>query len=378
MATKFRIAALIAPALFFTTCYLSLGTSVFAASPSSALLKAKQQAEAEGYIFVTGHDEIVEKAKKEGKLRVLSAQEPVSTKAMVIAFNKKYPFIDVNVKEVTGLETYQRILLEMKAGLAKNWDVNYLAWDSYAEYLPYLKKFDILGMTEQGVLQIPSKMIDPVHRHVVALQSNVHIVAYNRELIPSDKVPNTWEDFLKPELKGKKFSLDVRAKALPALVPVWGLEKVLDMARKLAAQNPIWYQGETRVRAQLSIGEVSLIHGPNYKGVRRQQEKDVRKVIEYKVTEPVPARLSEAEAILGAAANPHAGLLWLEFQASPEGQRILDETDIAASLLSPGSAHEQLTRGKKVSIVAWDHFQKVGEYEKKIVEALGFPRAATK
>jgi ABC-type Fe3+ transport system substrate-binding protein len=350
----------------------------YSATAISTLLNAKQQAETKGYIFLTSHEEIVERAKKEGKLRVLSSQEPVSTKAMVAAFNRKYPSIEVNVEEVNALGTYQRILQEMKAGLAKNWDVNYLAWDSYAEYLPFLKKFDILGMAEQGVLQIPSKMVDPIHRHVVALQSNIHIVAYNKELISSDKVPNTWEDFLKPEFQGKKFALDVRAKALPPLVPVWGLEKVLDMARKLAAQKPIWYQGESRVRAQLAAGEFSLLHGPNYKGVIRQQKKDARKVIEYKVTEPVPARLSEAEAILAATANPHAALLWLEFQAGPEGQRILDNTDIAASILSLGSVHEQLTRGKRVSTVGWEHFQRVGEYEKKIVEALGFPSADTK
>ena len=108
--------------------------------------------------------------------------------------------------------------------------------------------------------------------------------------------------------------------------------------------------------------------------MKKYQEKDVRKTIEYKLTEPVPVRLSEAQAILAAAANPHAGLLWLEFQASPEGQKILDQETLAASLLSPGSVHEQLTRGKNVSLVGWDHFRKTGDYEKKIVEALGFPR----
>ena len=99
------------------------------------------------------------------------------------------------------------------------------------------------------------------------------------------------------------------------------------------------------------------------------------KVIEYKLLEPVPARLSEAQAILGAAANPHAGLLWLEFEASHEGQKILDQIDTTASLFSPGSVNEQLTRGKKLSIVAWDHFQKTGNYSKRIIEAMGFPRA---
>src|SRR5215813_4102714 len=49
---------------------------VIAASTSPALLKTKQEAEARGYIFETSHDEIVAKAKKEGKLRVITSLEP--------------------------------------------------------------------------------------------------------------------------------------------------------------------------------------------------------------------------------------------------------------------------------------------------------------
>jgi hypothetical protein len=126
------------------------------------------------------------------------------------------------------------------------------------------------------------------------------------------------------------------------------------------------------------MGEVGLAWGVNYKSVRNHQEKDARKVLEYKLVEPIPARLTEAQAVLGTAAHPHAALLWLEFEAGPEGQKILDQTDLAASILSPGSIHEQLTRGKKVSIVAWDHFEKTGDYSKRIIEAMGFPRVEEK
>ncbi|MBI2985375.1 MAG: ABC transporter substrate-binding protein [Deltaproteobacteria bacterium] len=353
------------------------GPTAYSATASPALLKAKQQAEANGYLFFTSHNDIVEMAKKEGKLRVLASQYGDTLKAIVNAFRKKYPFIDVKAEEVAGTETYQRMLAEMKTGLA-NWDVNYLGWDSYTQYLPYMKKVDILGMAEQGVLQIPPKMIDPVQRNIVALQSNAGVVIYNSELISSEKVPNTLEDFLKPEFKGRKFALDVRSPAIPALVPFWGLEKVLDIARKLVAQEPIWYRGSSRAVTMVSMGEVGPVYGINYATVKRNQEKDVRKVLQYKVVEPVPARLTEAQAILATAANPHAGLLWLELEASPEGQKIIDQVAIQASLLSPGSVHEQLTRGKKVSLVDWDHFQKTGDYEKKIVEALGFPRADRK
>ncbi len=103
-------------------------SSAFAATPSSSasLLKAKQDAEAKGYVFHTSREEIVERAKKEGKLRVFSSQEPPSIKAMAAAFKQKYPFIDVQANELIGLENYQRMLTEMKAGFAK-WDVNYMA-----------------------------------------------------------------------------------------------------------------------------------------------------------------------------------------------------------------------------------------------------------
>jgi hypothetical protein len=42
-----------------------------AATPSSALLTAKKEAESKGYAFFTDREEIVTKAKKEAKLRVL-------------------------------------------------------------------------------------------------------------------------------------------------------------------------------------------------------------------------------------------------------------------------------------------------------------------
>ena len=349
-----------------------------AAAPNAALQKAKQAAEAKGYVFFTNHDEIVERAKKEGKLRVQSSQEPRAIKAMAEAFKKKYPFIDIRAEELIGLENYQRMLQEMKAGLAKTWDVNYVAFDFYSEFLPFQKKFDLLGMAEQGVLQITPKLVDPVNRHVVAVQSNMQVIAYNKELMPAGKLPDTWEGFLRPDFKGRKFALDVRPKMLGALVPLWGIEKTVDMARKLAAQEPIWFRGEQGLMTFMIAGEIGLCLGPNYKSVKLIQEKDTRKVLEYKVIEPVPARLTEAEAVLNTAANPHAGLLWLEFQASPEGQKILDDVDLAASILSPGSVHEQLTRGKPLSVLAWEHYTKMAQYEEELVKAYGFPRPEKK
>jgi len=356
---------------------LTLGSgNCWAAAASASLAKAKQDAEAKGFTFLTNREEILAKAKKEGRIRVLSSQDPEAIKAMSAAFKKKYPFIDARIEEIGGMENYQRILQEMKAGLAKTWDANYLAFDFYSEFVPYQKKFDILGMAEQGVLQISPKLVDPMNRSVVAIQSNMQVIAYNKEMISGDKVPESWEGFLAPEFKGKKFLLDVRPKPLAALVPLWGLEKTVEFAKKLAAQQPIWYRGEARQLTQKTAGEYPLILGPNYKSAKATR--DPRAVLEIKVVEPVPARFSEVQAVLNAAANPHAALLWLEFQASSEGQKILDDVDLAATIHTPGSVHERLTRGKKVSILAWEHFPRMGKYEEEIIKAYGFPRAEAK
>jgi len=369
--------AYIFAAAYVMASWLDAGSVFAGAAPSASMLKAKKEAEANGYIFFTEHNEIVARAKKEGKVKIFSGQDPKSLKAITEAFKKKYPFIDVRAEGIDGTEIYQRMLQEMKAGLAK-WDVNYVAFDFYNEYLSLQKKFDMLGMAQQGVLNMSPNMVDPVNRHIVALQSNIQVVAYNKEVIAPDKVPATWEDFLKPEFKDKKLATDVRPKNLAALVPAWGLEKTLDYGKKLAAQNPVWLRGDAQIVTYLMTGQFAIALGPNYKTIERVKPKDLKGVLGYKVVEPIPTRISETEAILASAENPHAALLWLEFEASPEGQKILDKIDLAASIFSPDSVHGRMTQGKNISLVAWEHSLKMELYEQDLVKAFGFPRAERK
>jgi ABC-type Fe3+ transport system substrate-binding protein len=365
--------------LILLAILLLFNSGAFAAAASPSLAKAKQDAEAKGYIFESNHDEIVAKAKKEGKLRVLSTMETAVVKVMRDSFKKKYPFIDVQVQELGSVEENQRFLLELKAGMVKAWDVNRAYTDFYDQYSPYQKKFDILGMAEHKVLAIPPKLVDPQLRNLVTIGSNITVVAFNKKMISAEKVPDRWEDFAKPEFKGKKFVLDIRPLPLGMLVPALGLEKVIELAKQFKAQEPIWGRGHTRLIASLQAGEYPLFLGPNFGAVRRAQLKDPTGVIGYKIPEPIPVRLHEANGVLANAAYPYAGLLWLEFQASPEGQKIMDEHwPYGASLFAPGSVQEGVTRGKKLSIIDWNHYTKLDDYLNKAVEAMGFPTASIK
>ena len=362
--------------LLLATIVLNLSSPApaYSAAAGSAIQKAKQEAEAKGFIFETSRDEIIAKAKKEARLHVLTSLEMEALKPISEAFKKKYPFIDLRAEEIAGTDTYQRMILEMKASTARGWDVNYLTTDFYDDYLPYQKKFDILGMAQHGVLQMAAGMIDPVNRNIVCYATNTQVVAYNKKLISEDKVPNTWEDFLKPEFKGRKFLVDIRPQEVANLVPVWGLEKTLQFARAIAAQNPTWIRGHARTLAAMAVGEYPMLLGANLNSTKRAIEKDRAGVLAYKVVEPIPIRIANHDAVFEKAASPYAGLLWLEFAGGPEVQKIVDR-DHKGSVFFPGTTPYQLTQGRKVALVGWEEGPKLEEWQKKIVEAFGFPKA---
>ena len=361
----------------FTFFLLAVLVPNYAVAASSELLKAKKDAEAKGYVFFATHDEIVGGAKREGKLRVSSGLEPPNFTPLIAAFKQKFPFItDVHVEEITT-DTFQKFLLEIRSGQAKEWDIIHIPLEFGKDYMPYLMKHDILGMAQQGVIKIDPRMVHSRERNIVGVTSAISAAAYNRKLIPEDRVPARWDDFLRPEFKGKKFVLDLVPRQLAGLVPAWGLEPTLDFARKLAAQQPIWGKGGARVTNSVATGEYSLYLGPNFSTVKRAMTKDPTGALSYRIVEPVVTNIGHhSTGTLKTANHPHAALLWLEFLASPEGQEIIDKYEpLKASLYTPGSVVAQEVRGKELSLVDWDHFTRLQEYMEKIVAASGFPKA---
>ena len=350
--------------------------STFAASASPAIAKAKSQAENMGYTFITSHDEILAGAKREGKLRVLNTLDGETTNQMIKAFKERYPFISVEGQEVTGTDGAQRFLLEVQAGAVKDWDVYHLPRDFFNKFTPYAKKIDILGMAQHGVVAIPVKMIDPKNRSVMVAASAIQAVVYNKNLIAPEKVPNTWEDFLKPEFKGRKFMIDIRPHGFGSLAAGMGIEWVQNYARKLKEQDPIWVRGYSRTLTAIVAGEYALHQQANYHSCMAVAQKDLTKALVCKVIEPIPVRLSEEEGILQNAAHPHAALLWFEFQAGPVGQKIIDKYEpLKSSIYAPGSELEKITRGKKVFVGDWSVYDNIDHWVEMTVQAFGLPKA---
>ena len=125
----------------------------------------------------------------------------------------------------------------------------------------------------------------------------------------------------------------------------------------------------------MAAGEYPMLLGANLSSSIRAIAKDKAGVIAFKVVEPVPVRIADHEAVFEQAESPYAGLLWLEFVASTEAQKFIEDNDNKGSIFAPGTTAYKLTHGKKLSLVAWEHSPKLEEYQKKVFEAFGFPKA---
>jgi ABC-type Fe3+ transport system substrate-binding protein len=159
-------------------------------------------------------------------------------------------------------------------------------------------------------------------------------------------------------------------------VPAWGIEKTLAFAKRIAAQSPVWVGGHSRAIGALLTGEHGVYLGANLTGTKRFMSKDVGGVLGYKMVEPIPIRIGDHEAVFDKADSPYAALLWLEFIASPEAQKLI-ESGYKGSIFSPETTAFQVAHARKVSLVDWQHYTKMQEYLRLVVEAYGFPKAET-
>jgi ABC-type Fe3+ transport system substrate-binding protein len=265
-------------------------------------------------------------------------------------------------------------LLEIKSGKTSEWDVIPVSADFASEYLPYLWKVDFSKMAKEKILQIPLATIDP-RQPTVASFSHFQVTAYNPRLIPAAQVPKTWDDLLKPQWKGRKIAADIRPSEIAALVPAWGLERTVEFARKLAAQDPIWVRGASRTLTSIIAGEIPMMAGPNFGSVKKIQVKDRTGLLQYVSLEPVPVRFGNAQAVLSSSQHRHAALLWIGWLLSADAQKIIDETQFGSSVHVSDSLVERELRGKKLSVVDWEHHQSMEKWIAKVLEAYGFPKA---
>jgi len=258
---------------------------------------------------------IVEAAKKEGELALWTASDLQQVTKMGQQFEKKYPFLKVNVYRSGAASLQSKIITESLAG-KHTWDVTNFSFET------------ILGLIERKLVakykspernMLYEDMMDS-EGYWTAIYPQPTILGYNTNHVKKNEVPRTYNDLLMPKWKGKKISIDNDGIGLLLGLSLgWGKERALSYLKQLAANEPIPGRGHSFRVQQIAAGEyfLTLAYANPIQAAKFQGAP-----VDWVVLEPAPVSLN-AIMLAERAPHPNAGKLYIDFILSREGQETL-------------------------------------------------------
>jgi iron(III) transport system substrate-binding protein len=318
-------------------------------------------------------DSILQGAKKEGKLSWSTNLEEPEVRELHKAFQKEFPFLTINYKRIMGGEQRQRILSEMQAGLFP-YDLMSIEEEAMDDFQKL--GFLIEPVNWQKIFGMDPRMVHP-NGFAVSVGNNPAGIYYNNKLVPKDRVPKTWADCYNPYFMNK-MSVDVRPTHMVSVMYAYGEDWALDYAKKLLANKPKWFRGNSLAVTMVASGEVVLScpasHGSWY---RASQGKTGYPVSFVFPEGPVAASREILLSPLKGAANPNAALLMTGWVAA-KGVKYLRTG--RESIFHPESElGAQIKKmGRPLKVADWDTSIRSEELMRRILEVWGFPKPERK
>jgi ABC-type Fe3+ transport system substrate-binding protein len=316
---------------------------------------------------------IVQGAKREGKLSWSTNLEEHEVREMHKVFQQEYPFIKINYKRIMGGEQRQRILSEMQAGLFP-YDMMSIedeAVDEFEKLNYMIDRFDW-----QKVLGVDARMVHP-KGYAVSVGNNPAGIYYHKKLVAKEKVPKRWSDCYDPYFMNK-MSADVRPTHMVSVMYGYGMEWTLDYAKKLLANKPKWFRGNSLAVTMVASGEVVLScpasHGSWYRASLGKPDYPVGFVFP---EGPIVASREILLSPMRGAPNLNAALLMAGWVAT-KGVKYLRTG--RESLFHPESElGAQIKKmGRELKVSDWDTATKTEELMNKILQVWGFPKPEKK
>jgi len=262
---------------------------------------------------------LIDGAKKEGKLAIYTSAQSDDMGALVSAFEKKYG-VKVDVWRAGSEKVLQRTVTEARGN---RYTVDIVETNGpELESISRERIFQAIKSPHHANL-IPAA-IRP-HGEWVGTRLNVFVQAYNTKLVKKEELPKTWDDLLHPRWKGR---LGIEADDqdwLAGVVSEIGEARGTKLFKDIVAANGISVRkGHTLLTQLVVSGEIPFaLTVYNYKA---EQLKDKGGPIDWYSIGTAIAR-PNGVGVAKAAPNPHAAILFYDFEISEEGQKILAGRD---------------------------------------------------
>lgn len=284
---------------------------------SGVVFAAPTRAQAPAAAAIT--PELIEAAKKEGKVAFYTAMDLTLAQRLGRSFEQSFPGITARVERSGAERVFTRIAQEFSSNIyavdvANTSDLAHVShWKRDGWLTPYLP--------EEVVKHYPKDYYDPEGFQIVT-RVLVSPFGYNTNLVKAEEAPKSFADLLDPKWAGKM------VKAHPAYSGTI-MNSTYQTARelgweyfeKLSKQRIMQVQSATDTPKKIALGERAImIDGAGYLIIQYKEKGDPVDIIYPAEGTPVATSPS---VLFKSAPNPNAGRLFQNWMHSREAQQIL-------------------------------------------------------
>lgn len=260
--------------------------------------------------------DIIAAAKKEGSVTVYHSANRRVVKALAEVYTKKYG-IKVNwTRKGTGGVT-RMFEAERLAGALK---CDAISVGDPSTFIRWKNENALMKYVSASTPGIYKKLVDP-DGYSVPDRADYMAISYSPKRVKKSEMPKSWLDIVKPEWKGRVATVDPAKSGpsrlwLAAMVEKFGW----DYFRKLAKLKPLLLKSYSTSAVALVSGEADIIV-PGNEGdalIRRNKGEPVGVIYP---KDGVVFRTGRV-GICAKAPHPNAAKLWIDLEASHEGQAL--------------------------------------------------------
>ncbi|HKH96926.1 MAG TPA: extracellular solute-binding protein [Beijerinckiaceae bacterium] len=273
-----------------------------------------------------GPPELIEAARKEGKLVFYTANFTEVEQEVIKAFNKRFPFVRVEMVRAPGGQLITRVKTEAAAGKLSADVIDHSDRGLMLEMADLFQDYAPPNAADY----LPEVLVSPKlwPRNTIGWS-----IAYNKELVKNP--PKSWQDLTKPEYGNGMIGQVIAPSGGTTWTRILFERQVLgeDYWAKQAQTKPVLYPSGAPASDALVRGEVSI--APLLYNIVWTKKRDGAPLEIFFPPEGVPVN-PYASGIPKTAANPNAAKLFLNWCLSAEGQTfMIKELGNLTSLKNP-------------------------------------------
>jgi iron(III) transport system substrate-binding protein len=263
---------------------------------------------------------IIDGAKKEGKLVVYTGVERAAARALVNAFQKKYPFVAAEPVRASSSKIATRLDAEIEADRVQG--------DVFEFSLLYLtislqRRGEVLKYESPEYAHFPADYADPGYWAATGVSSI--IILLNTRKVDEAKIPQSWWDLAKPFWKNKLTieNLEVSGTGYNWLLAIVNDQRLgWRFIEELGRNKPVLERGHAGMAQKVAAGEyAAAVEMADFHLKNLRTAAPSAPVRGVWPNEGVPSEPWTA-GILKRAPHPNAAKLYMDFLLSPEGQAI--------------------------------------------------------